>query len=142
MKSALSNGLTRQVFNNGVKSKSKGNQKCFSSGNNWGLCKNGTGALGCGEKQETFRNCADVAINRKSPDATNNGLIIFPDEKDYSIPVPIRDPQTKMITFEPLIVRSQVCFSTNNTSLRNDDWCMNNCLRYPPNCPQKDCRCP
>ena len=30
-------------------------------GNTWGDCGNGTGAVGCG-RQETFRNCADVAI--------------------------------------------------------------------------------
>jgi len=32
------------------------------TGNNWGICGNGTGAVGCGDNQETFRNCADVAI--------------------------------------------------------------------------------
>lgn len=31
------------------------------TGNTWDVCNNGTGAVGCG-KQETFRNCADVAI--------------------------------------------------------------------------------
>ena len=30
-------------------------------GNNWGICQDGSGALGCGP-QETFVNCADVAI--------------------------------------------------------------------------------
>lgn len=29
--------------------------------NNWGMCDNGTGALGCGP-QETFKNCADVSV--------------------------------------------------------------------------------
>ncbi|XP_053209000.1 uncharacterized protein LOC128392932 [Panonychus citri] len=31
------------------------------SGNNWGLCPNGTYDVGCGP-QETYRNCADIAV--------------------------------------------------------------------------------
>lgn len=31
-------------------------------GNNWGICEDGTGAVGCGDYQETFVNCADIAI--------------------------------------------------------------------------------
>lgn len=30
-------------------------------GNNWGYCRNGTDAPGCGP-QEHFRNCADISI--------------------------------------------------------------------------------
>eukprot|EP00095_Tigriopus_kingsejongensis_P000468 maker-scaffold217_size252476-snap-gene-1.37 protein:Tk00468 transcript:maker-scaffold217_size252476-snap-gene-1.37-mRNA-1 annotation:"conserved hypothetical protein" len=33
----------------------------YIAGNNWGVCKNGTGAVGCGP-QEEFRACADVTI--------------------------------------------------------------------------------
>jgi hypothetical protein len=33
----------------------------YVAGNNWGVCKNGTGMLGCGP-QEEFRACADVAV--------------------------------------------------------------------------------
>ncbi|XP_064485788.1 uncharacterized protein LOC135398299 [Ornithodoros turicata] len=33
----------------------------WRSGNNWGQCADGTEALGCGP-QETYRNCADIAI--------------------------------------------------------------------------------
>ncbi|CAG0922478.1 unnamed protein product [Notodromas monacha] len=33
----------------------------YVAGNNWGMCKNGTGMLGCGP-QEEFRACADIAI--------------------------------------------------------------------------------
>lgn len=31
-------------------------------GNNWGVCEDGTEATGCGN-QETFVNCADIAIH-------------------------------------------------------------------------------
>lgn len=33
----------------------------YRAGNNWGVCEDGTGALGCG-KQETFRTCSDIEI--------------------------------------------------------------------------------
>ena len=33
----------------------------YIAGNNWGICENGTGAVGCGP-QEEFRACADVEI--------------------------------------------------------------------------------
>ncbi|CAD7092479.1 unnamed protein product [Hermetia illucens] len=33
----------------------------YIAGNNWGMCENGTGAVGCGP-QEEFRACADISI--------------------------------------------------------------------------------
>lgn len=33
----------------------------YTAGNNWGICENGEGKLGCGP-QETFKSCADIAI--------------------------------------------------------------------------------
>lgn len=33
----------------------------YIAGNNWGMCPNGTGAVGCGP-QEEFRSCADISI--------------------------------------------------------------------------------
>lgn len=33
----------------------------YISGNNWGTCENGQGAMGCGP-QETYKNCADISI--------------------------------------------------------------------------------
>ena len=37
--------------------------RSFSPGNNWGVCPDGSGAVGCGP-QEEFRGCADVSIDR------------------------------------------------------------------------------
>lgn len=34
----------------------------YVAGNNWGMCANGTGAVGCGP-QEEFRACADVSVS-------------------------------------------------------------------------------
>jgi len=36
-------------------------QWTYTAGNNWGVCSNGTGELGCGP-QETFRACSDIRI--------------------------------------------------------------------------------
>ncbi|SPP83985.1 uncharacterized protein LOC117586174 [Drosophila guanche] len=33
----------------------------YTAGNNWGVCENGKGAMGCGA-QETFKNCADISV--------------------------------------------------------------------------------
>ncbi|KAL5274197.1 hypothetical protein ACFFRR_000768 [Megaselia abdita] len=33
----------------------------YTAGNNWGICADGSGAVGCGP-QETYRNCGDVSI--------------------------------------------------------------------------------
>lgn len=35
----------------------------YVAGNNWGICPDGNGAVGCGE-QEEFRACSDVAIGK------------------------------------------------------------------------------
>ncbi|XP_011305712.1 uncharacterized protein [Fopius arisanus] len=36
----------------------------YTTGNNWGICENGNGALGCGA-QENFRTCSDIAIHAR-----------------------------------------------------------------------------
>lgn len=35
----------------------------YIAGNNWGMCGDGTGAVGCGP-QEEFRACSDVSIGK------------------------------------------------------------------------------
>lgn len=38
-------------------------QWTYRASNNWGVCQDGSGALGCG-KQEHFRACADITIGQ------------------------------------------------------------------------------
>lgn len=38
----------------------------YIAGNNWGMCDDGTGAVGCGP-QEEFRACADITIGDHAP---------------------------------------------------------------------------
>lgn len=40
----------------------------YIAGNNWGICKDGNGAVGCGD-QEEFRACSDVAIGKGAASA-------------------------------------------------------------------------
>lgn len=40
----------------------------YVAGNNWGICSNGEGAVGCGP-QEEFRACADIAIGKGAESA-------------------------------------------------------------------------
>lgn len=40
----------------------------YVAGNNWGMCTNGTGRVGCGS-QEEFRSCSDIRISSKETPA-------------------------------------------------------------------------
>jgi len=64
----------------------------YIAGNNWGTCRNGTGAVGCGP-QEEFRACADVAITDADGTADNTLNTLFdpevyvpttPEDEDYN----------------------------------------------------------
>ncbi|KAG5865738.1 hypothetical protein JTB14_021429 [Gonioctena quinquepunctata] len=115
-------------------------QWTYYTGNQWGMCSNGTEAQGCG-KSETFRNCADVSIHTSTGGAVPP---LFVDNlnpyqlyyKDYRKPAPYN--------VIPLVVREQVCVpkSLYKVIPGLKEWCQTNCLRYPPNCPQEICECP
>ncbi|XP_034237429.1 uncharacterized protein LOC117642903 [Thrips palmi] len=57
----------------------------YIAGNNWGMCPNGTGAVGCGP-QEEFRACADVAIVDSAGEA--DGTPLAPQDEDVPEDVP------------------------------------------------------
>ncbi|XP_023029101.1 uncharacterized protein [Leptinotarsa decemlineata] len=115
-------------------------QWTYYTGNQWGTCPNGTEAQGCGES-ETFRNCADIAIHSSTGGAVPPLFVenLNPHQlyyKDHRRPAPYN--------VVPLVVRDQMCIPTGLykkiPGVR--DWCMSNCLRYPPNCPKDICECP
>ncbi|XP_052873818.1 uncharacterized protein LOC128279134 [Anopheles cruzii] len=116
-------------------------QWVYYTGNMWGRCDNGTEGIGCG-RPETFRNCADVSIVSNTGGgrpplftaSANNPFLLY--YRDF------RDPQPDNVY--PLIIRDQVCVPTAayRSFIGMDDWCQNNCLRYPPNCPEIACHCP
>ncbi|XP_063822053.1 uncharacterized protein LOC135072049 isoform X1 [Ostrinia nubilalis] len=146
-------------------------QWTYYTGNMWGICPNGTEAVGCG-RSETFRNCADVSV------VTSTGGLppAFADlRRDYPFllyyrdfrmpqnvyPLVIRETRkdSMMGRFQvisndisdideddskPPVIRDQVCIPTEGFRMipGMQNWCQTNCLRYPPNCPLALCQCP
>ncbi|KAG6462216.1 uncharacterized protein LOC115451507 isoform X2 [Manduca sexta] len=115
-------------------------QWTYYTGNMWGICPNGTEAVGCG-RSETFRNCADVSVVTSTgglPPAFAGDLRI-----DYPFLLYYRDIQMPQNVY-PLVVRDQVCVPTDLFRKLPGmlSWCQTNCLRYPPNCPEALCTCP
>ena len=107
------------------------------SGNTWGLCSNGTGAIGCGD-QEMFRNCADIRIMSTFGHPPNVRL------SQQAAPNAILLPNIDGVgSRSQLVVRSQVCVPValhkNVTGM--GQWCQENCLKYPPNCDPNLCEC-
>ncbi|XP_050559003.1 uncharacterized protein LOC118266850 isoform X1 [Spodoptera frugiperda] len=146
-------------------------QWTYYTGNMWGVCANGTEAVGCG-RSETFRNCADVSVVTSTgglPPAFAGDL-----RRDYPFllyyrdlnmprnvyPLVVRQKLTdirkesyvisndidtdSVEEFVPPIIRDQVCVPTRSFSRLPGmlSWCQTNCLRYPPNCPEELCTCP
>ncbi|KAL4707375.1 hypothetical protein ACJJTC_008560 [Scirpophaga incertulas] len=114
-------------------------QWTYYTGNMWGICPNGTEAVGCG-RSETFRNCADVSV------VTSTGGLppAFADlRRDYPFLLYYRDFRMPHNVF-PLVVRDQVCVPSPSFRMIPGmlSWCQTNCLRYPPNCPAALCSCP
>jgi len=117
----------------------------YTVGNTWGNCGNGTSADGCGP-QETFVNCADIAIFTTTgagfppgfkPSNRNN---IIPDNKYVWY---FRDHTVEGSPLTPLIVNEQVCLAKGSYTVLQgaDEYCRDHCLRYPPSCPQDRCHC-
>ncbi|KAJ8722408.1 hypothetical protein PYW07_003588 [Mythimna separata] len=115
-------------------------QWTYYTGNMWGVCSNGTEAVGCG-RSETFRNCADVSVVTSTgglPPAFAGDL-----RRDYPFLLYYRDFNMPRNVY-PLVVRDQVCVPTKAYRRLPGmlSWCQTNCLRYPPNCPEDLCTCP
>ncbi|XP_063604974.1 uncharacterized protein LOC134780271 isoform X2 [Penaeus indicus] len=94
----------------------------YVTGNHWGDCGNGTGALGCGP-QEEFRACADVAVV-----AQTGGLVINP------------IPSTTTPQPEPAPTGCRPVGPWNDVAGMHE-WCAINCQDTPPNCPPTYCTC-
>lgn len=60
------------------------------SGNNWGVCENGTQAVGCGP-QETFRGCADIEIDSNPGESSPVPAVVPPQPSAQRPPRPVTD---------------------------------------------------
>ncbi|XP_043064454.1 uncharacterized protein LOC108100432 isoform X2 [Drosophila ficusphila] len=65
----------------------------YVAGNNWGVCSDGNGAMGCGP-QEEFRSCSDIALT------TNVGVYADPSR-------PLQTKPTKLINTEKVLESDQ-----------------------------------
>ncbi|XP_046630908.1 uncharacterized protein LOC124310859 [Daphnia pulicaria] len=119
-------------------------QWIYFTGNTWDLCENGVGAVGCGN-QETFKNCADVAIITNTGGFGPAGVVPSAPTslQDNPYAIKLLNMTKKGVQEQTLVVRSQVCIANENFKDKNrfDSWCMANCLKYPPTCPENVCTC-
>merc|ERR1712137_1357621 len=118
-------------------------QWIYFARNTWGTCNNGTESVGCGN-QETFVSCADISILTNTGGFGPSGLTpVSPPNQSVK---KTGDDQKSFIKTESLaknkdlVVRSQVCIARGNATV-SDGWCMENCLKYPPTCPEEECQC-
>ncbi|XP_063868498.1 uncharacterized protein LOC135104810 [Scylla paramamosain] len=119
----------------------------YFAGNTWGLSSNGSGAVGYGP-QETFINCADVTINTNIPTGVfpADAFVDNPWQLFFRGSYPgVNSKKTKPGPggLTPLVVRSQLCIPVGHMRRLEHmaDWCMRNCLMYPPNCDRAYCKC-
>ncbi|XP_071515351.1 uncharacterized protein [Panulirus ornatus] len=140
----------------------------YVAGNNWGVCEDGTGQLGCGP-QEEFRSCADVAISGQQPTWTSGSITegtvnVTEDshtgshtwhttEQPPATPPPFHT--TSQTSGQPIPTGSNPpteaetstqpsgCYAVGIwQSLHNMDmWCSINCHNTPPYCPPTHCIC-
>lgn len=117
----------------------------YVSGNNWGVCEDGTGALGCGP-QEEFRACADVSISSAKSFRTRQNLGVSMEEgptttdhlnsndvKEVSPPL-----SPKVLPSKPLTCKGVGVWATLPGAAK---WCTINCNNFPTFCPKSNCKC-
>lgn len=80
----------------------------YTAGNNWGVCANGTGALGCGP-QEQFRGCADISIEPQPTVQTVSESTLPPATQSTLSSVTRPTKPTNTITGQPSNNYAQKC---------------------------------
>ncbi|KAG0729547.1 hypothetical protein GWK47_030073 [Chionoecetes opilio] len=110
----------------------------YVAGNNWGVCPDGHGELGCG-LQEEFRACADVTI---LPAYLRNGL---------PMPItPLNGHQERSTESHPKSIHTNeegqhlpACRAVGMWKQLPgaDVWCFKNCVHTPGRCPATHCEC-
>jgi len=115
-------------------------QWTYYAGNTWGTCSNGEEAVGCGP-QETFVNCADVAI------VSNTGYF-GPIDNSLRLDLPYTKADAARVTShqrgpsEALAFRAQVCIPHGQfrDQANASERCIR-CLANPADCPADQCIC-
>ncbi|XP_071533383.1 uncharacterized protein [Panulirus ornatus] len=121
----------------------------YFAGNTWGVDGEGDEGVGKGP-QETFINCADVTINTNTPtgfyppqgNQVDNPWALYFRGRFPGVP---KDTHTKPLEngLIPLVIRTQLCRPIKEYKDVDgmNEWCMRNCLKYPPNCIPDMCQC-
>lgn len=110
----------------------------YVAGNNWGLCEDGTGALGCGP-QEEFRACADVTILPPNPWRR----LTFPDLSSVTVRPEHKETHHQYYHTDGEEQPQQACRAIQRWKLvpGADLWCSKNCNHIPSYCPPTHCKC-
>ena len=131
-------------------------QWTYRAANNWGICQDGTGAVGCG-RQEHFRACADVRIEDGGTSSAQEDTTtsVLGSSTETMAPATSTDPEaTTLTTTSPTTTAtssSSTSTSSNGTCQATgpytgapgmDDWCEVTC-HHPthPYCPPTHCKC-
>merc|ERR1712126_436536 len=114
-------------------------QWTYKAGNNWGICEDGSGALGCGA-QEHFRACADVRIGRDgSVTSTSNPISTTNAETSTGTPEPSRSTSSSTTESTGGVNCKAVGAYASMPAMM--EWCNRNCNWSPPYCPASHCSC-
>ena len=111
-------------------------QWTWRAANNWGMCEDGSGAIGCG-RQEHFRACADINITKEGEEKpstehpTTTSTTTLPEESTSAL-------ETTTTTSEGSCQATGAYEGSEDI----DDWCEANC-HHPtqPYCPPTHCKC-
>jgi len=124
-------------------------QWTYTAGNNWGVCADGSGGVGCGP-QETFRSCADISINGDTivfptlPPVTIPPTAPVPSPVTTPSPAPIPSPiPAPSPPINPLPISGQTCVAVGQWAGDSGmaSWCFTNCFHTPSYCPADRCSC-
>jgi len=115
-------------------------QWTYRTGNSWGVCEDGSGAIGCGA-QEHFRACADITIGESS--LTNNSTSAPPTSGAPASTVPSTtwpsSTGAPWSTGAPSAPCSAIGAFAGIEAM--DAWCNTNCYSEKPYCPTDTCAC-
>lgn len=131
----------------------------YVAGNNWGICEDGTGAVGCGN-QEEFRACADVSISSSATPWTDTAAVNTGGDTTKTTQRQPTIPVTQRSTTPPPTQRPTTTTARSTQSGGSgggsggcravgvwqnvpgmDKWCVDNCNHVPPYCPASHCTC-
>ena len=121
-------------------------QWTYTAGNNWGVCLDGSGTLGCGP-QETFRSCSDITISgnpASNPTITSEASTassFSTSSTDFSTYFSTVPTSSSSPTPSSNLGKACVAIGAWYGNANMAQWCFNNCYNVPAFCPENICDC-